>query len=216
MIEAVVFDMDGLLVDSEPLWQRARSEALGADRLHWTDADQERIMGSSTQSWAEFLAERLDHEFSPATIIDRVVNQMVEYYHEQVPLLPGAREVITGLAGRFPLGLASGSSYRLIEAVMASTGWDQVFGEVLSADDVARGKPAPDIYLEITRRMRVPAHHIAVFEDSGNGILAAHAAGHVVIAVPGAYHRPAHDTLQKADLVLDSLLAFDPAMLQQL
>lgn len=216
MIEAVVFDMDGVLVDSEPLWQRARVEAFGADRLRWTEADQERVMGSSTQQWADFLAERLNHEMSPAVIIEHVLKQMEAYYREHVPALPGAHQTVMVLARRYPLGLASGSPSRLIRNVMEGTGWGTAFDHILSSDDVAHGKPAPDVYLEITRRLHVAAHHIAVFEDSANGILAAHAAGHKVIAVPGAYHRPAPDALQKADLVLDSLLAFDPVMLQAL
>jgi len=93
MIEAVVFDMDGLLVDSEPLWQRARIEALGTDRLRWTDADQERIMGSSTQAWSEFLAERLEHVYSPAEIIERVVAQMERYYRDDLPCCPAQKRL---------------------------------------------------------------------------------------------------------------------------
>lgn len=216
MIEAVVFDMDGLLVDSEPLWQRARIDAFGADRLRWTPADQERVMGSSTQAWAAQIADKLDHEFSLQQIIDRVVDQMEAFYLDSVPFLPGAREVVAQLAGRYPLAIASGASYRLIRAVVRSAGWENTFVEILSADDLARGKPAPDIYLEITRRMKVPAEHTAIFEDSGNGILSGHAAGGQVIAVPGGYHQTSADILSKARLVLGSLLDFRPEMLDRL
>jgi HAD superfamily hydrolase (TIGR01509 family) len=216
MIKAVVFDMDGLLVDSEPLWQRARIEAFGAERLRWTETDQERVMGSSTQEWAVYLAEKLEHAYAPGEIIDRVVTQMERYYRENLPLLPGAREVIAQLQGRYPLGLASGSSVRLIEAVLASTGWGIVFDEVLSSDNMANGKPAPDIYLEITRRLGVSVECTAVFEDSANGILAGSAAGTKVIAVPHTYHRPGDDVLRRSALVLDSLLDFTPAMLLDL
>jgi HAD superfamily hydrolase (TIGR01509 family) len=216
MIKAVVFDMDGLLVDSEPLWQRARIEAIGADRLRWTDADQERVMGSSTMGWATYLAEKLDHAFTPEEIIERVVALMEQYYLEEVPLQPGAREAVAQLYGRYPLGLASGSSYRLIRAVLAGAGWTDVFDEVLSSDEMANGKPAPDIYFEIARRMDTPIEHIAVFEDSGNGILAGVAAGAQVIAVPHAYHRAADDVLQQVARVLDSLHEFTPEMLDEL
>jgi HAD superfamily hydrolase (TIGR01509 family) len=216
MIKAVVFDMDGLLVDSEPLWQRARIEAFGADRLRWTDADQERVMGSSTMGWALFLAEKLDQAFTPDEIIERVVAQMEQYYLEAVPLQPGAREAVAQLDGRYPLGLASGSSYRLIRAVLKGAGWTDVFDEVLSSDEMANGKPAPDIYFEIARRMDTPIEQIAVFEDSGNGILAGVAAGAQVIAVPHAYHRAADDVLQRVARVLDSLHEFTPEMLDEL
>lgn len=216
MIEAVVFDMDGLLVDSEPLWQRARVEAFGADRLRWTKADQERVMGSSTRSWAEYLAEKLDHAFTVEQIIDKVVSQMEAYYREHVPVLPGASAVLEQLDGRYPLGLASGAPYRLIDAVLDTTGWSPRFGHVLSADDMPRGKPAPDIYLEITARMDVVPARTVIFEDSGNGILSGHAAGVKVIAVPGAHHRPAEEMLAKADRVLDSLTAFSLDMLDEL
>ncbi len=216
MIQAVVFDMDGLLVDSEPLWQRARIEAFGADRLRWTEADQERVMGSSTRAWAEYLAEKLDHAFTVEQIIDKVVSQMEAYYREHVPILPGASEALERLNGRYPLGLASGAPYRLIDAVLGTTGWASKFGHVLSADDMPRGKPAPDIYLEIMARMGVEPARTVVFEDSGNGILSGHAAGVKVIAVPGAHHRPAEHVLAKADRVLESLSVFTPEMLDEL
>jgi HAD superfamily hydrolase (TIGR01509 family) len=216
MIEAVVFDMDGLLVDSEPLWQRARIEAFGAGRLRWTEADQERVMGQSTQGWALMIADKLDHEYSLEEIIERVVDQMENYYRQSVPLLPGAREAVELLQGRYRLGLASGSSYRLLKAVLRSTGWADIFAEVLSSDDLQRGKPAPDIYLEITRRFGVRAERIAVFEDSANGILAADAAANRVIAVPSYYHNPPPDVLQQAALVLPTLSDFTLDMLERL
>jgi HAD superfamily hydrolase (TIGR01509 family) len=216
MIEAVIFDMDGLLVDSEPLWQRARIEACGAERLQWTEADQEQVMGSSTEAWASYLAAKLDHEYTTVEIIERVVSQMEAYYRESVPLLPGAHAIIDRVSRHYPLGLASGASYRLINAVLDNAGWRDRFVEVLSADDMAQGKPAPDIYLAITQRMGVPIGNAVIFEDSTNGILAGCAAGGKVIAVPGAYHTPAAETLAKADLVLDSLADFDLAVLADL
>jgi HAD superfamily hydrolase (TIGR01509 family) len=216
MIKAVVFDMDGLLVDSEPLWQRARIEACGAERLQWTDADQKHVMGSSTLGWAAYLAERLNHEYPVEEIIDRVLAHMVKYYREDVPLLPGARAVIEQLRGRYPLGLASGSSMRLLQPILETAGWNETFDEVLSTDDLERGKPAPDVYLEITRRMGVPTAHTAIFEDSTNGILSGHRAGVKVIAVPSYYLPPPDDVLQKADLVLHSLSDFTLNLLEQL
>ena len=124
MIEAVVFDMDGLLVDSEPLWQRARIEAFGADRLRWTEADQKRVMGSSTLAWARQIQEKIGDSYPLEAIIERVLGQMVALYRQGVPLMPGASEIVNLLRGRYPLGLASGSPYRLIEVVLQQTGWD--------------------------------------------------------------------------------------------
>jgi HAD superfamily hydrolase (TIGR01509 family) len=216
MIKAVVFDMDGLLVDSEPLWQRARIEACGADRLHWTDADQERVMGSSTMGWATYLAEKLDHAMTPDEIIERVISLMERYYLEAVPLQPGAREAVAQVYGRYPLGLASGSPYRLIRAALTGAGWTDMFDEVLSSDEMANGKPAPDIYFEIAHRLGTPIEQIAVLEDSGNGILAGVNAGAQVIAVPHAYHRAGDDVLGRVARVLGSLHDFRAEMLDEL
>ncbi len=215
-IQAVIFDMDGLLVDSEPMWDRARIEAFGADRLRWTPEDQMRVMGSSTISWARFIEERLGYEFTTDQIIERVVDRMVEGYRQHVPLMPGAREAVARMAGEFRLGLASGSPHRLIQAVLESEGWTSVFARVVSSDEVKAGKPAPDTYLEIARRMGLDPRAMAVVEDSANGILAGHSAGCKVITVPSAMMRPADDVLQKADLVLDSLHDLTPEAVRAL
>lgn len=214
MIRAVVFDMDGLLIDSEPLWQRARVEAFGAERLRWTEADQEHVMGSSTRGWAAFLVERLNHEFTIQEVIDRVLEKMVDYYRTSVPLMPGAREIFQRLNGQYTLGLASGSPYRLINAALEGAGWQHTFEEVLSTDELKHGKPAPDAYLEIARRLGIPVEEIAIFEDSTNGILSGIAAGVTVIAVPNTYQRAPEDVLAKAHRVLESLADFSPDMLR--
>ena len=216
MIEAVIFDMDGLLVDSEPLWQRARIEAFGAERLRWTPQDQERIMGRSTQSWAAYLAERLEHAFTPEEIIARVVGQMVSYYRQDVPLMPGADAVVRRLASDFVLGVASGSPRALLDAILERTGWGAFFRVVVSSDDVTHGKPAPDTYALAIERLGVAAERVAVIEDSANGILAGVAAGAHVIAVPALYHRPSEDVLARADRVLPSLDALTADVLAAL
>ncbi|MBP8972446.1 MAG: HAD family phosphatase [Anaerolineae bacterium] len=216
MIEAVVFDMDGLLVDSEPLWQQARLAAFGAERLRWTDADQQAVMGTNSQAWARLIQAKLGDSTPTEAIIERVLDEMVALYRHEVPLMSGAREIIALLRGRYPLGLASGSPYRLIHAALESAGWNGTFDPVLSADDVLHGKPAPDIYLAITARMGVAAERTAVLEDSANGILAGVAAGVKVIAVPARDHPPSDDVLSKASLVLDSLHDFSLDMLRSL
>ncbi len=216
MITTVIFDMDGLLVDSEPLWQRARIEAFGAERLRWTPQDQESIMGRSTQSWAAYLAEKLEHTFTPEEIIARVVGQMVVYYRQAVPLMPGANAVLQRLGPDFVLGVASGSPRPLLDAILERTGWASIFRVIVSSDDVARGKPAPDTYLLAIERLGVEPQRVAVVEDSANGILAGVAAGAHVIAVPAPYHRPSAGVLARADRVLPSLDALDADVLTAL
>ncbi len=216
MIQAVIFDMDGLLVDSEPLWHHARNEAFGAEQLCWTETDQQNIMGTSAQGWGEYLEKRLDYRYTVPEIIDMVVAQMERFYRTSVPLLPGARDVIQVLHPQYRLGVASGSSQRLIRAVLESAGWTDVFEKIVSSDEVAQGKPAPDVYLEATRQMNVPVEQTAVFEDSANGILAGLAAGVKVIAVPNAEYRPAAEVLRRAHCVIPSLNDFSLDMLRNL
>lgn len=212
-VQAVVFDMDGLLVDSEPLWQEARIAAFGADRLRWTDADQQRVMGSATDDWAAFLAERLGEAYSVVEIIELVLAEMEKAYRQRVPLLPGAERVVAEAAAAFPVAIASGSPRRLVSAALDGTGWHDRFPVIVCSDDVLRGKPAPDAYLEAAKRLGVAPDALAVLEDSGNGILAGRAAGAYVIAVPNYYARPEDDLLQKADCVLDSLDEFTLSLL---
>ncbi|HEX3050818.1 MAG TPA: HAD family phosphatase [Aggregatilineaceae bacterium] len=216
MIQAVIFDMDGLLVDSEPLWARARIEAFGMDQLRWTETDQQNIMGNSAQGWGEYLEKRLDYRYSVSEIIELVVAQMEQFYFDAVPLLPGAREVIQLLRPHYRLGVASGSSQRLIRAVIQSADWTDVFEKIVSSDEVAHGKPAPDTYLEAIRQMNVPGAQTAIFEDSANGILSGLAAGVKVIAVPNAEYRPSADVLRKAHRVIPSLNDFSLDMLRNL
>lgn len=212
-IEAVVFDMDGLLVDSEPLWQDARIAAFGAGRLRWTDADQQRVMGSATEEWAAFLAERLDYAYSVDVIIEQVLAQMEALYRERVPLLPGAEDVVTDVAAAYRVGIASGSPRRLVDAVLDGSGWRDRFDVVVCSDDVQQGKPAPDAYFAAAAKLHVPPESLAVFEDSANGILAGRAAGAYVIAVPNHYAQPPEDALARADRVLGSLREFSLDML---
>jgi HAD superfamily hydrolase (TIGR01509 family) len=212
-VQAVVFDMDGLLVDSEPLWQEARIAAFGADRLRWTDADQQQVMGSATDEWAAFLAERLEHAYSLREIVEFVLAEMEKAYRQRVPLLPGAERVVAETARAYPIAIASGSPRRLVSAVLDGAGWREQFSVVVCSDDVRRGKPAPDAYLEAASRLGVAPEALAVLEDSGNGILAGRAAGAYVIAVPNHYARPDDHLLQKADRVLGSLDQFALDML---
>jgi HAD superfamily hydrolase (TIGR01509 family) len=216
MITCVVFDMDGLLIDSEPVWHRARADLFHAYGSEWTDGDQEHTMGVSTTEWARYMADRLDNRLTADQAIEETISRMEARYRENLPVVPGAREVISSLGNRYTLGLASGSHPRLIQATLDATAWWKDFSEIVSGDDVDRGKPAPDIFLEITSRLRVPVAQTAVLEDSANGILAGCAAGVKVIAVPNTHIRPPQDVINKADIVIESLLEFSPGLLQEL
>ena len=206
MVDAVIFDLDGLLVDSEPVWFRVRTEMFGRYGLTWTDDDQKALMGGSTQWWVEYVSNKLAGRLSPDRVKSETLEGMVRSYRNgAVTIMPGAREALEYCADRFPLGLASGSPYVLIEAALGVNGWRGYFRETLSSDEVPRGKPAPDAYLEVLRRLNVRPTHAVVTEDSGSGILAGKAAGAIVVAVPNRALMPAAEALQAADHVLESL-----------
>jgi HAD superfamily hydrolase (TIGR01509 family) len=207
LIKAVIFDLDGLLVDSEPVWFRARTEMLTPLGLVWTDDDQKRLMGVSTATWQEYLSKKLLGILTLEEILEESLRKMASFYRSgQVPMMPGARQALEACAARYKLGLASGSPRMLIDAALNGAKWRHYFSEVLSSDEVNRGKPAPDVYVEIMRRMGVAAEETVIIEDSGNGILAGKAAGAKVIAVPNPQLMPAPEALSQADVVIDSLV----------
>lgn len=216
MIEAVIFDMDGLLVDSEPVWFRARVDLMEQHGAGWTAADQLAMAGVHTAVWVEALRGKLDGVLSSAQILEEIVGRMSSYYERgEVCVLPGAAEAIAGCADRYRVGLASGSPQRLIDACLAGAGWAPYFECVLSSDELERGKPAPDVYLEIMRHMGLHAGTTAVVEDSGAGIEAGKAAGAKVVAVPNPHTDPGPEVLALADARIDTLHAL-PATLAEL
>ncbi|MGC4804746.1 HAD family hydrolase [Micromonospora sp. DT233] len=188
MVDAVVFDLDGVLVDSEPVWEEVRRAYVAAHGGTWQPDTQRRLMGMSTGEWARYLSDELGVDRTAEQVAAEVVEEMARRYAARVPLIDGADEVVRRLAGRWPLGLASSSPTRLIEAALDAAGLTDVFGATLSTERTARGKPAPDVYLAVAGRLGVdPAGCVAV-EDSSNGVRSAAAAGMRVVAVPhGAY-----------------------------
>lgn len=210
MIEAVVFDLDGVLVDSEPVWEQVRRQFVAEHGGHWAPDAQQRLMGMSTGEWARYLGGELGVGLPPETIAAQVTGQMQARYRDRVPLMPGAAEAVRRLAARWPLGLASSSPPVLIGAVLDGAGLRDCFAVTMSTEQVAHGKPAPDIYLAVTRELGLRPYRCAAVEDSANGLRAAAAAGLRVIAVPHPRYPPGAEALGLAGLVLTGLDGLTP------
>jgi HAD superfamily hydrolase (TIGR01509 family) len=204
VIEAVVFDLDGVLLDSEQLWDKTREQLANERGGRWHDRAQRDMMGMSSREWSRYMHETIGLPESPEDINREVVERLAAAYREQLPVIPGAREAVERLAARWPLGLASSSNRELIDLALELLGVRRLFKATVSSEEVARGKPAPDVYLEAARRLGVDPAHTAAIEDSHNGILAAKAAGMRVIAIPNRHFPPDERALEQADLVLDS------------
>ena len=210
MIKAAVFDLDGVLIDSEPVWEQVRRGLVAERGGHWAPDAQRTIMGMSTQEWARYLSEDLGVGLPPDEVAALVVDRMAARYREHLPLLPGAVEAVHRLAARWPLGLASSSPPVLIETVLEAAGLRSYFQVTMSTEQVRHGKPAPDIYLAVTARLGVPPAACAAVEDSSNGLRSAAAAGLHVIAIPHPRYPPDPDALAAASLVLPSLADLTP------
>jgi HAD superfamily hydrolase (TIGR01509 family) len=183
-VEAVIFDMDGVLVDSEVYWKLSREEFARDLGKVWTDADQRLAMGRNTVEWAEVMQERLEIDMPIDDIIADMLQRVIDHYERSLPTRPGAVDAVHLAAGHYRVGLASGSPTEIIRRVMELTGLDSVFEVMVYGDDIPNGKPAPDIYLETLRLMGVPAQKAAGIEDSANGVRALKAAGMYAIAAP--------------------------------
>jgi HAD superfamily hydrolase (TIGR01509 family) len=205
MIEAVVFDLDGTLVDSEPVWEQVRRGLVAERGGHWAADAQRRLMGMSPPEWARYLSKDLGVGLPPDEVATLVIDRMVARYQEHVPFMDGAVDAVHRFAERWPLGLASSSPLRLIEAVLRSAGLRSSFKVVMSTEQVAHGKPAPDIYLAVTAELGCPPPDCAAVEDSSNGLRSAAAAGLRVIAIPQPEYPPDPDALARASLVRPSL-----------
>jgi HAD superfamily hydrolase (TIGR01509 family) len=204
VIEAVVFDLDGVLLDSEQLWDETREQLAKERGGRWHDRAQRDMMGMSSREWSRYMHETIGLPEPPEEINREVVERLATAYRERLPVIPGAREAVERLAARWPLGLASSSNRELIDLALELLGVRHLFKATVSSEEVARGKPAPDVYLEAARRLGVDPAHTAAIEDSHNGILAAKAAGMRVIAIPNRHFPPDERALGQADVVLDS------------
>lgn len=214
MIEAVVFDLDGVVVDSEQVWDDVREQLAKERGGRWHAGAQAAMMGMSSPEWSAYMHEVIGLEESPEEINAEVVRRMLQRYRAELPLIPGATDAVRRLAGEFRLAVASSSNRPLIEAVLETAGIAERFEVTVSSEEVARGKPAPDVYLEAARRLGVEPARAAAIEDSANGIRAAHAAGMRVIAIPNAHYPPAQDALALADVVLGAPGELTPALVR--
>jgi HAD superfamily hydrolase (TIGR01509 family) len=207
MIKAVVFDLDGVLVDSEPVWEQVRRGLVTERGGHWAPDAQRRLMGMSTPEWAAYLSQDLGVGLPPDQVATVVVDRMAARYAEHVPLMDGAVDAVHRIAARWPLGVASSAPAMLIETVLQSAGLRSFFSVVMSTEQVAHGKPAPDIYLAVAAALGVPPGDGAAIEDSSNGLRSAAAAGLRVIAIPQPRYPVDPDALARASLVLPDLAA---------
>lgn len=199
---AVVFDMDGLLLETEVLWQRAEARLFDRHGAEFTFEDKLTVMGTSAAFTGEFFARRLGYGPEQATpLIGEVTELMHEELQAQVDARPGAVELVERLRGRVPLGLASNSPRYLVDAALQSAGFTDAFDAIVSSDDVQSHKPAPDLYLLVCKRLGVAPAEALALEDTASGIAAAKAAGLTCIAVP----QFAETDVSAADRVIDSL-----------
>jgi HAD superfamily hydrolase (TIGR01509 family) len=210
MIEAVVFDLDGVLVDSEPVWEQVRREVVAEHGGHWAPDAQRRLMGMSTGEWARYLGEDLGVGLPPEQIAALVIERMAARYTAHLPLMAGAVEAVRRLAARWSLGLASSSPPSLIETVLDAASLRSSFLTTMSTEQVSRGKPAPDIYLAVTGQLGQQPRRCAAVEDSTNGLRSAAAAGLHVIAIPHPRYPPDPAALEEAGVVLTSLAELTP------
>ena len=210
MTEAVVFDLDGVIVDSEQVWDEVREQYARETGGTYGPTATRDMMGMSAPEWSRYMAETVGVPGTPDEINAAVVARMLARYGEEPPLIPCAVEAVRDVAERFPVGIASSSNPELIEVVLRVTGLSGVVGVAVSSQEVARGKPAPDVYLEAARRLGVDPQRCVAVEDSENGIRSAKAAGMTVIAIPNPHFPPSDDALALADATLASITELHP------
>jgi HAD superfamily hydrolase (TIGR01509 family) len=210
VIEGVVFDLDGLLLDSEQVWDAAREELAEERGGRWTDHAQRDMMGMSSPEWSRYMHDVIGLPEPPKEINAEVVRRLERRYREHLPVIPGAQEAVERVAQRWPLALASSSNRELIDLALDLMGIAGRFKTTVSSEEGARGKPAPDVYLEAARRLGIQPTQAVAVEDSHNGIRAAKAAGMGVVAIPNTHFPPDGEALAQADVILSSLDELGP------
>lgn len=215
-IETIIFDMDGVILDSESVWNQVRRDFVLEHGGRWTDEDQKAVMGANSRQWSEHIRDNCGVQMAPADIHAGVVSGLRAAYRRHLPLIEGAAEAVRSLGTVYVMGLASSSPLELVEYALDLAGLRDDFAVLVSSDDVPRGKPEPDVYLEACRRLGCTPGCSAAVEDSTNGIRAAVAAGLFVIAVPNAAFPPAPEAVDSAGAVLGSVAELTPELMRSL
>jgi HAD superfamily hydrolase (TIGR01509 family) len=215
VIEAVVFDLDGVLLDTEELWDEARRQIAEERGGRWRPDAQRAMMGMSSPEWSRYMYDVIGLPDPPERISEEVIERLAELYRRELPLVDGAIEAVRRIGARWPLGIASSSNRPLIDLFLELTGTRDLFSATVSSEEVAHGKPAPDVYLEAARRLEVGPERCAAIEDSENGIRSASAAGMLVVAIPNRVFPPSTEALALTDVVLDSLAELTPEAIER-
>ena len=215
-IAAVIFDLDGVLLDSESAWVQVKKEFTEESGGRWEERARVEMLGMSSTEWSQYMHDELGVPVPPETISSEVAERLVQQYRECLPLLPGAVGAVRSLSRQWALGLASSSNRNVIDLALERAGLAEDFVATVSSEEVERGKPAPDVYLEAARRLQVDPDACAAIEDSTNGIRSAHAAEMAVIAVPNKDFPPEPDAVALAALVLNSLDELEPERVRAL
>jgi HAD superfamily hydrolase (TIGR01509 family) len=216
MPEAVLFDLDGVIVDSESAWGEAKHEVVDEAGGSWKPEATRAMLGMSSPEWSRYLRDDLGVPLPVEEINAAVVARIERLYRDALPLIPGAADAVRRIAGRWQLGLASSSNREIIDLVLEHAGLTDAFAVTVSSEEVARGKPAPDVYLEAARRLGADPGRCVAIEDSSNGLRSAAAAGSAVIAIPNREFPPDPDALALADAVLGSIEELTPELVSPL
>ncbi|MEV6642833.1 HAD family phosphatase [Amycolatopsis sp. NPDC051371] len=202
-MDAVIFDLDGVLVDSERIWDEVRRAVVAEHGGTWRDEATRAQQGMSTPEWARYLVEELGARLSPPEIATLVVKRMAARYAKEPPLIPGAVEVVRQVSARWPVAIASSSPVILIKGFLDVTGLP--VGAAVSSEQVGAGKPAPDVYLRAAELLGVAPELCAAVEDTTNGLRSALAAGMAVYAVPNPHFPPDPEVLKQAAAVVEKI-----------
>jgi HAD superfamily hydrolase (TIGR01509 family) len=213
--EAVIFDLDGVLIDSEPSWNAAKEALVCETGGRWREEAPRVMMGMSSPEWAAYLRDQLGVPMDIDAISGDVVRRMMEAYRRELPLLPGAEKAVRALAARWPLGLASSSNREVIDLVLELSGFGDCFRVTVSSEEVERGKPAPDVYLAVAGALGADPQRCVAAEDSSNGIRAAAAARMAVIALPNPHYPPSADALSLAAVTVAVVGEITPQLVEQ-
>lgn len=215
-VRAIIFDMDGVLTDTEPLWDEVRRGLAADENLPWPDGATSAMQGHSTLEWAQYLIDAVGVSGDARSVADRVIGRLAERYRSGLPTMPGAVDAVRRMASRGPIGLVSSSPRLLIDTVLNTLRLRELFATTVSTEEVGKGKPAPDGYLRACAELGLDPGSCAGVEDSSNGMRAVTAAGMVLIAAPHEFNPPAADAIEPAAVVVGSLTELTDELLDGL